>query len=195
MLQTARRRGSVVQVKRVVGNLWDLHPDHWIVVPVNCGWNKRGRAIMGTGVALQAAQRFPHLREVWGRSCREAARSSRAEDVNHASLVRFDAASRCVLFPTKPLDAVKPALSWRLPADLNLVEQSAITLDAVRSGLREDGVYIERVALPLVGCGAGGLAREQVLPILEQHLDDNFTLVEPERLVWNSSAASRRGAL
>lgn len=169
-------------MKRVRGDLWALHPTHWIVVPVNCGWNKRGQAIMGTGMAQQAAERFPHLREVWGRYCREAYARSRntprlfdMDDRTHfncASLVRFDTTSRCVLFPTKPVDLYKPALSWKLPADLNLINQSVLTLSAVAPGLQ-----IERVALPLVGCGAGGLQSHQVLPLLEQ-LDDIFTLVE-----------------
>lgn len=128
------------------------------------------------GVAQQAAERFPHLREVWGRRCRAAYDVARAaplqEYINSSCLVRFDTTSRCVLFPTKPLDVYKPAFSWRLPADLNLISQSVDMLDALR-----DSLQIGLVALPLVGCGAGGLQRHEVLPLLER-LDDNFTLVE-----------------
>ena len=163
------------------GDLWDFHPTHWIVVPVNCGWNKRGLAIMGTGVALDAAKRFPYLRKVWGQYCQEAAAATYRRDrvdVIAGCLVRFDTASRCILFPTKPLDVAKPSFSWRLPAALLLIEQSAGTLAALRGTPLRDGSRVDRVALPLVGCGAGGLQRHEVLPILRRELDDNFTLVE-----------------
>jgi hypothetical protein len=152
-------------MKRVVGDLWTFHPTHWIVVPVNCGWNKRGQAIMGMGVALQAAKRFPHLREVWGVRCRQLHTPGNLG-------VLCDTESRCILFPTKPLDTVKPAFSWRLPASVDLIDRSTLALHHACKALA-----IRPAALPLIGCGAGGLQRHEVLPILER-LDDNFTLVE-----------------
>lgn len=75
-----------------------------------------------------------------------------------------------ILFPTKPLNEKAPHLSWQGPADLWLIEGSLMEL----SELPESGT----IALPLVGCGAGGLQEKQVLPLLRHYLrDDRFMLV------------------
>jgi hypothetical protein len=55
------------------GDLWDIarwvHNDFqpWIVVPTNGQVGFNGRAVMGAGVALQAAQKFPNLPKELGR--------------------------------------------------------------------------------------------------------------------------------
>lgn len=121
---------------------------------------------MGAGVAKQAAERFPHLPKLWG----EHAIWMYGEPAVGFN-IEWDARSHCIFFPTKPLDAERPSLSWKSPASIGLIARSTHELVLTRRYRREP------VALPLVGCGRGGLSREQVLPVLEQ-LDDNFTLVE-----------------
>ena len=68
-------------------------------------------------------------------------------------------------------------MTWQQPASLTLVERSVLQLLALRAK-RGDAIFGAGIALPLVGCGNGCLARDQVLPILERYLDDWFVLVE-----------------
>src|SRR5688500_14468671 len=125
-------------MKRVRGDLWSFHPTHWIVVPTNLGWNRRGENIMGAGVAKQARERFPHLPKVWGEHVRVGARVT--------CTFAVDSESRCIFFPTKPLDAQRPADSWRRQSDLALIAQSAATLAA---WCPSNGFTGRQVALPL----------------------------------------------
>jgi hypothetical protein len=49
-------------VKEIVGNIWDYYDKgHWIVITTNGIVNKNGEAIMGRGVALEAAKKFKDL--------------------------------------------------------------------------------------------------------------------------------------
>ncbi len=75
-----------------------------------------------------------------------------------------------MLFPVKPLDALEPNMSWRQEANLTLIERSANQLAHLPG---EDPV-----AVPLVGCGNGGLDPADVRPILDLKLKgDRFVLV------------------
>jgi len=147
-------------VKIVQGSVWDFYDrGARVVVPTNCGWRADGSAVMGAGVAGEAAKRFPSLPDWYG----AVLRMLRAETPVVCHL-RY----RLVLFPTKPLDEEFPHLSWRQNADLGLIRRSASQL-AVIPG---------EIALPLVGCGQGKLALRDVVPLLAEVLgDDRFVLV------------------
>ena len=64
---------------------------------------------------------------------------------------------------TTILGALQTKRHWQDASDLDLIETSLVYL---RRWL-EDHPSFERVALPLPGCGLGGLRREDVLPVLE----------------------------
>ena len=153
----------------LVGDIWDYWDKGYdIVVPVNIGWRRDGSNVMGAGVARQAAARFPRLSDTLGtyhQLMRERSRPLPYAPIGTAQIIW------CL--PVKPLNQDAPWLSWKSEASVPLIESSLQELaSAVEPGAR--------VALPLVGCGNGGLSRDQVYPVLSQILDRRFTLVELE---------------
>ena len=143
-----------------VGNIWDFHPAHYVVVPTNIGWVQAGYNVMGAGVAKQAFYRYPKIAGIYGGFCQE-----------HGSIAGILVLDDCrlIMFPVKPLDDEHPELSWKRPATTGLITDSAEELGKLKS--------LDKVVLPLVGCGNGGLNEPDVLPILHEYLDDRFTLV------------------
>lgn len=149
------------------GDIWDWSERGIpIVIPVNIGWNAKGHNIMGRGLARQAAQRYPVLPRFLGLKCTAAREMTPVVwwQQEHTSLL---------LFPVKPLNFERPWLSWQSDASLALIERSTEQLSRLVAKHS-----LGMVALPLVGCGNGKLQRSEVLPILEAHLGDDFTLVE-----------------
>jgi hypothetical protein len=145
-------------------NIWSYHPEHWIVIPTNIGWKKNGENVMGRGLAQQAAAKFPGLASWYGQVCRDdAPRTWVKMCIKHSLL----------MFPVKPLGA-DPSMAWKQKAALDLIEHSARQLRNIIWN------YAMKVVMPMVGCGNGGLRREEVLPILEKHLGDlpNLTIVD-----------------
>jgi hypothetical protein len=110
---------------------------------------------MGAGLARQAARRYPDLPEVLGRCIQEKG--------NHVRVIRHD----IIAFPTKN--------DWRLPAELELIEQSAHELLKIANAMQ-----YKLVALPRVGCGKGELRWANVRPILEGVFgnDPRFVVVD-----------------
>lgn len=147
-------------MKYASGDIWYFHDlGYPIVVPTNIGWTSAGENVMGRGVARQAAAHFPGLPLWYGRKCRQ---------YQAQTPVLYFVQGPLWLFPVKPL-ASNPLLSWQQPASLELIERSAHQLAAK--------LFRKPVYLPLVGCGNGRLSIDQVLPVLEQVLDDRFILV------------------
>lgn len=143
------------------GDLWKYHSEgKWIVVPTNGVVNKTGRNVMGRGVALQAAQRFPYLPGTLGTAIK-----LKGNNVFNFTEMRI------ITFPVKH--------KWWKEADINLIERSA---DQLR--ILSDGMMIsendQQIYLPRVGAGNGRLKWDVVKSILEKYLDDRFTVVTYE---------------
>ena len=138
----------------VEGDLWDFYDQgFYVVIPTNLTVGRGGEAVMGRGVAQQAAVRFPKL-------ARGYATALRAKDN-----FKIFHEQRLVMFPVKD--------HWRDPADLEILRHSCEALRAEAAHL-----WGPRVALPLVGCGFGELKEVQVHPLLELYLPHPcFTLV------------------
>lgn len=136
-------------------DLWEyLYADVWIVIPTNTTVTRAKKAVMGAGLAKQAATRWPDLPVRYGE------RLLKSDYIPH---VFKD--ERIILFPTK--------YNWKNKADLGLITEMAMLLQNYRdSGLLEDHVF-----LPALGCGLGGLSISEVQPLLESILDDSFTMV------------------
>lgn len=144
-------------IREVVGDLWD-YPASVYVIPTN-GFVKKGnprRAVMGAGLALQAATRYPNLPEVLGRCILGRG--------NHV----YGIAHNIVAFPTKN--------DWRDDASLELIEQSARELKELA-----DKIGWPIVAMPRVGCGLGGLRWGHVKPVLEAVFGDDNRFVVVDR--------------
>ena len=142
-LQVGRRR-----------SLGSPHGRQWVVITTNGIVRKDGACVMGRGVALQAAQRFPDLPFVLGAAIEV--------DGNHVHAFRD---FRVFSFPVKQ--------HWIEPADPDLIQQSARQLWYAFWKMHLDKVYLVRP-----GCGNGQLKWEDVKPLIAPILDDRFIVVE-----------------
>ena len=143
-------------MKEIQGNIWDFHKQgHWVVITTNGSIRKDGKAVMGKGVAKEAAERFPGLAEDLGTRISHFG--------NH--FFRFDGLGIATL-PVKH--------RWMEKADFTLIEQS------IKEMLETLPCNLTKVYMVRPGCGNGGLDWKDVKPILEIYLDDRFVIVEKE---------------
>jgi hypothetical protein len=114
-------------------DVWDLHAAGlWVVIPTNVTCKGDGTAVMGAGLALDAATRFPDLPARYGRALR--AGNPRVAIGDH----------RLLLAPTKD--------HWREPA------QMALVLELLDGAVRWTTANPELgLAVVAPGCGLGGL--------------------------------------
>ena len=149
------------------GSIFDYYGKAAIVIPINIGWKKDGSNVMGRGLALYAAEKHPELPRWVGAKCMEHGSDTPClawpDNINPIY----------ILFPVKPLNMNSPHESWKSMADLGLIDRSARQL----SEMSNDMEHVT-FAVPLVGCGNGQRAVEEVVPILARHLkSDKFILV------------------
>ena len=145
-------------MREVTGDLW-TYPSDALVIPTNTTLRKSGDAVMGAGVAKQAAVRYPELPQRLGMSLRYAAGAAPEHFVMSAD------GRHIVAFPTKS--------DWRKPSSLSLIKLGLPVLVQMA-----DYFGWQVVALPRLGCGRGGLEWEmQVRPLLADALDDRFVVV------------------
>jgi hypothetical protein len=140
----------------IVGDLWDLHDQGFCIgVPTNGDCRHDGRAVMGAGVALAAANRFPNLPILLGTKLRTSG--------NHAY---YWQKFRLVTLPTKE--------AWTRPSTLGLIERTAREAIHLADHYRPTTIYC-----PRLGCGLGGLVWKDVFPVLVDLWDDRFIIVHP----------------
>ena len=140
-------------MNEVVGDLWEHHPQNWVVITTNGFRKGSGEAVMGRGVALQAARRYPHLPLALG--------SRIKTEGNH---VHTFPEWKLISFPVKH--------NWWEMADINLIKNSVEELLELANYGEIACVY-----MPRPGCGNGGLKWDRVKPLLAP-LDHRFTIVE-----------------
>ena len=159
-------------MRTYVGDLWDeaFDPPTWRVIPTNLGWTKDEYNVMGRGVARQAAERNGGLASFYGKWCKMMAGQTTHDLICFAN-------PSLILLPTKGLNRNTPHLSWQAPSDIRLLER-AVQMMAFNMINRPRNL----VALPLLGCGNGGLDPRDVVPILHRHLDQQYVLVLTEEL-------------
>jgi hypothetical protein len=156
-------------VRIVVGDFWSFEVKSLLAIPTNLGWTRDGMAVMGKGVAKDAAVRCPELIEVYGGFLRKQAGGVRIP------WYRFGIGPGYLMLPTKPLDPVEPERSWRQGASLELIERALLSL---KETLRWPEIPAVDVALPLLGTGEGGLRALDVIQLMERILPESrFTLV------------------
>ena len=150
-------------MKEITGNLWDfyggakIHPrfvnEGWVCITTNGDTNSKEAAVMGRGIAKEAAIRFPRLPFDLGDKLQRL-----GNHVHSFSLLQL------ITFPVKH--------HWQEQADPELISRSVVELVYVVTILKIKSVY-----LPRPGCGNGRLKWEDVRPLLLE-LDDRFTVVE-----------------
>lgn len=134
------------------GDIWVYADTAVIAITSNGSLTPDGRAVIGRGVAKQAALRYPWLAEKLGRKI--------AEHGNHV----FELGCGIVSYPVEET-------AWSHP-DLRIIARSAaeLRLLADRSGWQQ-------IVVPRPGCGGGGLAWQDVKPILEPCFDHRFLVI------------------
>lgn len=140
-----------------------VYPADAIVIPTNC-IQHRGLAVMGGGVALAAAKRWPWMPAALGKHLAERD----PDNIDDAELNLFQVTPEVmvVAFPTK--------LNYKNDSDLYLIENMAMDLaDAI------EGFGWKACVSPRLGCGLGGLDWDEVGPLLAEILDDRFIVLTP----------------
>lgn len=123
------------------------------------GVNLKGK--MGAGIAVLFKNRFPKMYESYVYACDTFA-------LLPGIVLIYDAESPIVYnIASQDLPGANARMEW-LEAGLRSTLQ-----DAQTRGL-------DRVALPLIGCGIGGLDEAEVVPLMEK-LDSEYT---PEIELW-----------
>jgi len=140
-------------MKEITGDIRNyLAQGYWVVVSTNSAVDRYGNCVMGRGIAYYAKLSYPKLPSILGSMIKAS-----------GSKVRLFYTYKLIIFPVKHL--------WSEHANIYLVRESTKTLAEMWSGNNEN------IYLPRVGCGSGKLKWERVKSILEQYLDDKFTVV------------------
>lgn len=136
-----------------VGDIWKYAGvADVLAISTSGSLTRDGRAVLGRGVARQAALRYPALAENMGRLL--------AERGNHV----FDLGCGIVSFPVEET-------AWSLP-DLRIIARSARELRVLA-----DHAHWNRVVVPRPGCGGGGLLWRDVQPLLAPWFDERFVVI------------------
>lgn len=159
-------------MREITGDLWNFRPVvdgvtlrvDAVCIPTNGMYTVRNdvpRAVMGRGVAYEAARRYPGLREYLGLELKQRGNIP-------MSLIRAGNNPSedpiLVSFPTKN--------HWRNKSSLRLIARSAYRL-----AQKADINGWEVITLPRPGCGNGGLDWTVVKAIIGPVLDDRFIIV------------------
>ncbi len=136
-------------------DIWSYQGQAVIAITTNGSLTGDGRAIMGKGVARQAAERFPELRHQLGRLLQVRG--------NHVHEILLGLVS----FPVEETPYSLPQLS--------LIKRSAKELR-----LLTDQYGWTAVVVPRPGCGGGGMRWQEVKPVLEEYFDDRFIVVSAQ---------------
>lgn len=127
------------------GDIWDdQYDEYWKVIPTNGDVNRFGLAIMGKGVALQAADKFPSLRKDLGVSLK-----------TNGLGVKLYPDQRLIIFPVK--------YHWKYKASKRLIAISSKQLQRFITTTEM------KIVMPRVGCGNGGLQWQSVQPVLQKY--------------------------
>lgn len=166
-------------MKEITGNYWDYIRHHDVLlVTTNCTLKSDGSLVMDKGIAKQFADRFSGAPGAFGALHSSVPNkpvslmfqlSSELERLNHdGHRSRFNAAAHSYQIISMPVK-----YNWQLPADPVLLFRSA-------KYIAERTLYRSFLSVR-PGCGAGGLAWEDVKPALEAAgWDDRFTIISPE---------------
>lgn len=148
------------------GNLWELADEgcNALVITTNGFVRKDGQAVMGRGIAKEAADRFPELPKELGTLLRNHG--------NQCYPLWGYTAYTIVTFPVKPVWGPNGVPGWRANAELPIIKQSAEELVALA-----DKYEWTDILLPRPGAGYGHLKWEDVEPMLSNILDNRFTVV------------------
>lgn len=175
-------------MKQVTGDIWPCARYGPLGIPTNGYITKKGLGVMGRGVALQAKQRYPDTPFNLGKHLQHAGNT-----VGWIQLYPI----RLLAIPVKPI-----RLLITNPDEMEQVVESVRSMyqvgsevpgfhckadpKIIRRSLNDLLMFmiknsLERVFIPRLGCGNGGLDyKKDFLPILQElDLPDSIVLVHP----------------
>lgn len=126
-----------------------------VCVTTNLRCRNNGTAIMGAGIALAAHKQW-NLDIIYGSQLRRGQKS--------VGIIKEIDLLSIVAFPTKD--------NWRNPSSIELIKKGLAQLVELTSHHGWQKVWV-----PSLGTNNGGLSTSVVWPIMEQYLDERFTLV------------------
>lgn len=132
----------------VTGNIWNFHSQgEWIGITTNGTIKKNKELVMGKGIALEAATKFPEVPKLLGVMVHKWG--------NIPYILRD---YKMISFPTKH--------HWRNFSDIDLIIKSAELTMKIFTDIHVNQ-SVKRLYMPRPGCGNGGLPWNLVKPILE----------------------------
>lgn len=145
------------------GDIWQVAELHngFVVVTTNLVLKHNGDAVMGAGIAKEAATRYPALPIALG-----------------GHIKRWG--EKPLLFPEGNVICLPTKTDWKQKSDIDLIERGCKELLWIAYLLERSGLGKRSIYLPRLGCGLGGLNWErQVRPVVDAHLvGDQFVLVD-----------------
>ena len=146
-------------MREAAGNIWDFHAEgHWVVITTNGSVRKDGAAVMGRGVAKEAALKFPLLPYELG------------NEIKHRG-------NKVIVFLQYKIITLPVKHQWMEKADMHLIE---VGLGDLIELLNATSNIPSPIYMVRPGCGNGGLDWKDVKPIIAKYLDDRFVVVERE---------------
>ena len=139
-------------------DIWELQAQsHIPVIPTNTMRREDGTAIMGAGLALECAKRYPGIDKIYGKYLRMVS-------VPAIPMLVSDVEPPVLLFPTK--------FHFKDPSHIDLIATNLRWCNLSLSGTS--------LAIPRLGCGLGGLDWGVVRPVIEEYLTDvKYVFCEP----------------
>lgn len=144
-MMTDREKKMTTNIKSMSGNIFDSECDI-LVNPVNI------MGVSGAGLAKQFKRRFPESQIKYELFC-----SNGVLGIGHL-LHTEEKGKQVVYFPTKS--------HWKDPSKMEYIE----------SGMAALARYLKSrtptsIAIPMLGCGLGGLDWNEVKPVIVSHLE------------------------
>ncbi len=147
-------------MREVRGDLWDYYAaGYWIGITTNGEVNVKGEAVMGKGIAKQAALKFPPIKKQLGDAIQA-----------HGNTLLILPRLRLFTFPVKHV--------WKEDANLDLITASCHQLLGFLNNSESYGLGGIEAAISRPGCGNGRLDWEVVKVVIEPILGDRVLIVD-----------------
>lgn len=153
---------------------------NFLINPVNCV------GAMGVGLAKQYALKYPEMLPAYREACQQGKLYPGALhvwDLNAIGAPRY-----VINFPTK--------VHYRQESTLDIIDIGLHTLASMfqeNAFLKHTGRRIRMsLAIPMLGCGYGGLHWEEVRPLMEQYLGADNASVHVAVYIGNSGGTMAR---
>lgn len=149
----------------IFGNYWTILKQRTfdaIVVTTNTTLRTNNELVMGAGIAKDFRDKFSNLSHSLGYMIKR--RKECGLTLDDIIVTRVNDIY-IVAFPTKN--------DWKLPSSLDLIEKNLQQLKFISEIFMWENVLMTRP-----GCGLGALSWNDVKPVCEKYLNNNFTIVE-----------------